>query len=77
MPTTTQALRKAGTAQRALNVKEAAADKAAQERNAAVLAAQEAGATYPAIQEATGLSPARVAQVLARAKRAAETSQEN
>jgi uncharacterized protein YerC len=78
MATKTQALRKAATTQKALNKAEKAADDAAKARDTAVYAAQEAGATYPEIQEATGLSTARVTQVLRKVRQArATTTQED
>lgn len=62
----TSALAKAKTRQKRLDDAEAKATAAATERDAAVLVAQESGATYAEIQEATGLSTARVTQVLRR-----------
>lgn len=61
-----RALASAAARQRNLNDLEDRATKAASDRDSAVFRAQQAGATYPEIQAATGLSPARVAQVLRR-----------
>lgn len=67
-PTKAQALRSAKERQRALNTAEQAATDAAQRRDRAVYAAQESGATYADIQAATGLSIARITQVLRKAR---------
>lgn len=64
----TQALRAAAKSQKRLNDLEARATDAGKERSAYILAAQEAGATYAEIQAATGLSTARVTQVLRKAR---------
>lgn len=78
MATKSQALKRAKERQRALNAAEAAATDAAVRRDQAVYAAQQAGATYPEIQEATGLSTARVTQVLRKVRQAnATTTQED
>lgn len=66
----TQALKAATRTQAALNKAEAAALEAARLRDAAVLQAQAHSATYAEIQQATGLSTARVTQVLRRQRQA-------
>jgi hypothetical protein len=64
-PTKPQALRRAVESQERLNNAEAKATELALKRDSAVLDAQElAGCTYPEIREATGLSIARITQVL-------------
>lgn len=60
------ALRRLGRAQTKLDTLEAAAKAAAITRDALMLDAQHAGATYPEMEAATGLSTARVTQVLRR-----------
>lgn len=70
MTTKARALKNAKTYQERLNKAERAATQAAAERDATVLEAQEAGATYAEIQAATGLSTARVTQVLRRQRQA-------
>lgn len=60
------ALTQARKAQERLTKAEATANALAFARNKAVLAAKDAGATHPDLQAATGLSQARVAQVLRR-----------
>lgn len=64
------ALRTAAKAQKRLNDLEDRATAAAGERDAHLLAAQQLGATYAELQEATGLSAARVTQILRRTRRA-------
>jgi uncharacterized protein YerC len=61
-----QALKAATRRQGALNAAEAKALEAARLRDDAVLQAQAEGATYAEIQAATGLSTARITQVLRR-----------
>ena len=56
--------------QRALNKAEATATEAAADRDQAVYDARLAGATYGEIQDATGLSTARVTQVLRKVRQA-------
>jgi hypothetical protein len=53
-------------AQERLNKAETEANTLAEARNKALLAAKDAGATHPELQETTGLSQARIAQVLRR-----------
>jgi hypothetical protein len=62
------ALTEAKRRQERLNKSELAATEAAFKRDQAVYDAQQAGATYADIQAATGLSEARVAQVLAKVR---------
>lgn len=72
-PTKT-ALSAARKAQERLNKAEQTANALAEARNARVLEAKNAGATYPALQEATGLSQARIAQVLRRERQTLTTT---
>lgn len=65
-----QALKYAKVRQGVLNQAEQKATSAAADRDQAVLDAQVAGATYAEIQQATGLSTARVTQVLRRQRQA-------
>lgn len=73
-PTKPTALKRARLHQEFLNKAEAKATEAAAERDAWVYRAQEAGATYAEIQEATGLSTARVTQVLRKVRQALTTT---
>jgi DNA-directed RNA polymerase specialized sigma24 family protein len=66
-----KALNVAHRRQKALNKAEAAATEAAAYRDLAVHDAQVAGASYAEIQTATGLSTARVTQILRKARQAA------
>lgn len=70
----TQALKRAADTQRRLNQAEAIATERAQDRDRAVYEAQVEGASYAEIQAATGLSTARVTQILSRARRAQATA---
>lgn len=63
-----QALKRAADTQRRLNQAEAIATERAQDRDRAVYQAQVEGASYAEIQEATGLSTARITQILRRAR---------
>lgn len=72
--TKAHALRSAKTAQEVLNRAERRATEAAADRDQRVHAAQEVGATYAEIQEATGLSTARVTQVLRKVRQALTTT---
>lgn len=67
-PTKPTALKRAAAAQGRLNTAEAKATDAASERDQWVFIAQQAGASYAEIQEATGLSTARVTQVLRKVR---------
>lgn len=69
-PTKARALKMAATHQEALNRAEAKATEAAKVRDAAMDAARGLGATYAELQAATGLSVARVTQVLRRVREA-------
>lgn len=69
-----RALTAAKNRQDALNLAEQRATEAASERDQAVYEAQTQGATYSEIQEATGLSTARVTQILRRARTLATTT---
>lgn len=60
------ALTQVRKAQERLNKAEQTSDALAEARSKALLAAKDAGATHPELQEATGLSQARIAQVLRR-----------
>lgn len=71
--TKTRALTNAAATQDRLNRDEQRATESAAKRDKAVLEAQEAGATYAEIQAATGLSTARVTQVLRRQRQARVT----
>ena len=63
-----KALHDAKRRQQRLNTDEAAALNSAALRDTAVYDAQQAGATYAEIQEATGLSTARITQVLRKVR---------
>lgn len=63
-----QALKSLGARQQHLNDLEARASRAALERDALLLEAQDLGASYADLEDATGLSTARVTQVLRRAR---------
>ena len=67
-PSKAQALNNAKRRQQRLNTDEAKALESASLRDMAVYEAQAAGASYAEIQEATGLSSARVTQILRRVK---------
>ena len=69
----TKALKRAEDTQRRLNQAEAIATERDSDRDQAVYAAQVEGASYAEIQTATGLSTARVTQILRRARTAATT----
>lgn len=69
-----QALRQAKVRQAALNKAETLATEAAAVRDQAVYAAKATDATYAEIQEATGLSTARVTQVLRKVRLAQSTT---
>lgn len=69
-PSKAQALNNAKRRQQRLNTDEAKATESAGLRDQAVYEAQAAGATYAEIQEATGLSIARITQVLRRERHA-------
>lgn len=73
-PTKAQRLRIAKAAQERLNKAEAKATEAASTRDQAVHDSQAQGATYAEIQEATGLSTARVTQVLRKVRLAQTTT---
>lgn len=64
----TQALAKAARQQAALNTAERKATDAALSRDAAMADARDEGATYSDLQNATGLSVARVTQILRRVR---------
>jgi uncharacterized protein YerC len=68
------ALAQAKRRQTTLNRLEAQATEAATARDLAVFLAQEKGATYAEIQEATGLSTARVTQVLRKVRESQTTT---
>lgn len=63
-----RALTAAKNRQETLNLAERKATVAAFDRDRAVYDAQQEGASYAEIQEATGLSTARVTQILRRAR---------
>lgn len=65
-----RALTRLRTVQKRLASAEDKATELADERNHAMAAAAAHGATYRELQEASGLSHARVAQVLRRARQA-------
>lgn len=67
-PSKPQALNQVKRRQQRLNADEAKALESASLRDTAVYDAQQAGATYAEIQEATGLSTARVTQILRRVR---------
>lgn len=79
MKSKSKALHDAKRRQQRLNTAEADALNAASLRDTAVYDAQAAGATYAEIQEATGLSTARITQVLRRVRGSAyaTTTQED
>lgn len=66
--TKTQALKAAAVCQRRLNEAERKATEAALARDDAMAAARETGATYADLEAATGLSTARVTQVLRKVR---------
>lgn len=68
MASKSQRLRTAAARQRALNAAETKATEAATERDQAFLAAAEDGATYADLEQVTGLSNARVTQILRKAR---------
>lgn len=71
MKSKSKALHDAKRRQQRLNTAEAEALNAATLRDTAVFDAQQAGASYAEIQEATGLSTARVTQILRRVRTSA------
>ena len=71
MKSKSKALHDAKRRQQRLNTAETEALNAATLRNTAVFDAQQAGASYAEIQEATGLSIARVTQILRRVRTSA------
>ena len=73
-PATRAAILKAKRAQASLDKAEALASAASRQRDRAFLAAFDAGATYADLETATGLSNARVTQVLRRARETATTT---
>lgn len=73
-PSKPTALKRAAAAQDRLNTAEAKATDAAADRDDWVYIAQTAGATYAEIQAATGLSTARVTQVLRKVRARATTT---
>lgn len=73
-PSKGAALAQAKRRQATLNRLETQATEAAAARDRAVALAQEKGATYAEIQEATGLSTARVTQVLRKVRTAHTTT---
>lgn len=66
--TKARALKDAAAAQDRLNRDEQRATESAAKRDAAMAQAKGVGATYAELQDATGLSVARVTQVLRRAR---------
>lgn len=72
--TKTQALKRASASQRTLNAAEEKATHAALARDQAVYDAQTMGATYAEIQDVTGLSTARITQVLRKVRRSTTTT---
>ena len=71
MKSKSKALHDAKRRQQRLNTAETEALNAATLRDTAVFDAQQAGASYAEIQEATGLSIARVTQILRRVRTSA------
>lgn len=74
--TKSQALKRAADTQRRLNQAEAIATERAGDRDQAVFAAQQEGASYAELETATGLSTARITQILRRSRQTTTTTQE-